>query len=219
MLMKDISSTTKKRATLKPYHHGNLAETLIAVTIEIIEERGVEHVSVREAAKRAGVSPGAPFAHFSSKTALLTAVAEQAMGRLTQAVVDAQHDSGDDPLQKFEAIGDGYFRWAIDNPTHFEIMNSRTLIDFEASESLLSRSDAIRHRMFELLMEARDQGLLLEHLDLNQVVLTGRALVYGLARMAIDGHFPRWHPSEPPPQAMRNALTLFIRQISKSAVE
>jgi AcrR family transcriptional regulator len=45
------------------------------VTVEIIEERGVEHVSVREAAKRASVSPGAPFQHFRSKTALLTAYA------------------------------------------------------------------------------------------------------------------------------------------------
>jgi AcrR family transcriptional regulator len=72
------------------YHHGNLVETLIAVTVKIIEERGVEHVSVREAAKRAGVSPGAPFQHFRSKTALLTAVAEQAMGKLTEAVAAAQ---------------------------------------------------------------------------------------------------------------------------------
>src|SRR5688572_32829983 len=94
----------KKAKITKPYHHGNLVEALIAVTVEIIEERGVEHVSVREAAKRAGVSPGAPFRHFRSKTALLTAVAEQAMERLTRAVAKAQSrvDSAD-PLVAFEA--------------------------------------------------------------------------------------------------------------------
>ena len=197
------------------YHHGNLVEVLIAVTVEIIEERGVEHVSVREAAKRAGVSPGAPFQHFSSKTALLTAVAEQAMGRLTQAVAAAQSNAdADNPIAVLEAIGRGYLQWALTNPTHFEIINSRTLIDFEASDSLRTQNDAIRQRMFELLTQARGRGQLIEGLDLDYVVLTARALVYGLARMAIDGHFPRWHPSEPPPQAMRQALSLFIGQIT-----
>lgn len=197
------------------YHHGNLAEALIAATIEIIEERGVAHLSVREAAKRAGVSPGAPFQHFSSKTALLTAVAEQAMGRLTQAVAAAQStaDAGK-PIAVLEAIGQGYLQWALTNPTHFEIINSRTLIDFEASDSLRTQNEAIRQRMFELLTQARALGQLIEGPDLNYIVLTARALVYGLARMAIDGHFPRWHPSETPPQAMRQALRLFIGQIS-----
>lgn len=199
----------------KPYHHGNLVETLVAVTIEIIEERGVEHVSVREAAKRAGVSPGAPFQHFRSKTALLTAVAEQAMGRLTETVASAQADmDDDDPIAVFEAIGAAYLQWALAHPTHFEIINSRTLIDFEASESLRAQNVAIRQRMIELLTMARDRGQLAEGLDFDHVVLAGRALVYGLARMATDNHFPRWHASEPPAQAMRLALRLFIRQIS-----
>ena len=211
----------KRKAKIsKPYHHGNLVEALIAVTVEIIEERGVEHVSVREAAKRAGVSPGAPFQHFRSKTALLTAVAEQAMGRLTQAVAAAQSSAdADKPIAVLEAIGRGYLQWALANPTHFEIINSRTLIDFEASDSLRTQNAAIRLRMIELLTLARQRGQLIEGLDLNYIVLTARALVYGLARMAIDGHFPRWHPSEPPPQAMRNALRLFIGQITASSVK
>jgi AcrR family transcriptional regulator len=205
----------RKAKPPKPYHHGNLVEALIAVTVEIIEERGVEHVSVREAAKRAGVSPGAPFQHFRSKTALLTAVAEQAMGRLTQAVAAAQLNAdADKPIVVLEAIGRAYLQWALANPTHFEIINSRALVDFEASDSLREQNEAIRQRMFELLTQARERGQLIEGLDLNYVVLTARALVYGLARMAIDGHFPRWHPSEPPPQAMRQSLGLFIGQIT-----
>ena len=209
----------KKVKSSRPYHHGNLVEALVAVTVEIIEERGVEHVSVREAAKRAGVSPGAPFQHFRSKTALLTAVAEQAMGRLTQAVAAAQANANaDKPIAILEAIGQSYLQWALDNPTHFEIINSRTLIDFEASDSLRSQNAAIRQRMIELLTQARERGQLIEGSDLNHIVLTARALVYGLARMAIDGHFPRWHPSEPPPQAMRHALRLFIGQITASPV-
>lgn len=209
------SSHKTKSDRTKPYHHGNLVETLVAVTIEIIEERGVEHVSVREAAKRAGVSPGAPFQHFRSKTALLTAVAEQAMSRLTDAVAAGQSSvDADQPILILEAIGQSYMRWALANPTHFEVINSRTLIDFEASQSLRAQNAAIRQRMFDLLAQARECGHLVEGLDIDHVVLTARALVYGLARMAIDNHFPRWHPSEPPPEAMRHALRLFIGQIT-----
>jgi hypothetical protein len=125
----------------------------------------------------------------------------------------------DRPLAVLEAIGQGYLQWALANPTHFEIINSRTLIDFEASESLRTQNEAIRQRMFELLTQARERGQLIEGLDLKHVVLSARALVYGLARMAIDGHFPRWHPTEQPPQAMRKALRLFIGQIAASSVK
>ncbi|KFC67585.1 NADH-quinone oxidoreductase subunit E [Bosea sp. LC85] len=197
------------------YHHGNLVEALIAATVEIIEERGVEQVSVREAAKRAGVSPGAPFRHFRSKAALLTAVAEQAMSRLTDAVAESQSNAGSgEPLAAFEAIGQGYLRWAIANPTHFEIISSRTLIDFDASASLRSQNEAIRQVMIDLLTRARERGQLAEGLDFDHLVLAARALVYGLARMAIDGHFPEWHPTEPPSQAMRLALRLFIGRVT-----
>lgn len=195
------------------YHHGNLVEALVAAAIEIIEERGVEQVSVREAAKRAGVSPAAPFRHFRSKTALMTAVAEQAMGRLSEAVAEARASVDDgNPMAVFEAIGQGYLQWAIANPTHFEVLSSRKLINFHESDRLRSQNDAIRRLMIDLLTQAREQGQLCGDPDFDHLVLGARALVYGLARMAIDGHFPEWHAAEPPAQAMRQALHLFLKQ-------
>lgn len=193
------------------YHHGNLVAALIAATVAIIEEEGLERVSVREAAKRAGVSPGAPFRHFPSKTALMTAVAEQAMHRLTQAVKEALAQApADDPMAAVEAIGFGYLRWALANPTHFEVISSRTLIDFAGSKSLVEENAAIRDIMIALLERARDEGQLTTGIDFDHMMLTARALVYGLARMAVDGHFPEWHPDEPPPEAVRRSLALFI---------
>jgi AcrR family transcriptional regulator len=217
MLLEGMTKTPDPGEAGRPkrYHHGNLVEALINATVEIIEERGAEHVSVREAAKRAGVSPGAPFRHFQSKTALLTAVAEQAMNRLTEAVVNAQAKADSaDPIEAFEAIGQGYLEWAIGNPTHFQIISSRTLIDFDASDSLRDQNEAIRRRMIDLLTQAQQQGRLAPHTDFDHLVLAARALVYGLARMAIDGHFPEWHPSEPPSIAVQRALRLFMSQMT-----
>lgn len=200
------------------YHHGNLVEALVGATIALIEERGVEHVSVREVAKRAGVSPGAPFRHFKTKTALMTAVAEQAMARLKQAVTDALAEiDGGDPLAAFEAIGRGYLRWAIANATHFEIISSRSIIDFDGSESLRRDNSEIRGLMVDLLARARDLGQIREGLDFDHLVLSARALVYGLARMAIDGHFPDWHQGEDPQDAAQNALSMYISQMRISS--
>lgn len=199
----------------KPYHHGNLVEELIKVAIVIIEEKGVDQLSMREVARRAGVSPGAPFQHFPSKTALLTAVAEQAMQRLTDAVSAAVSEVADGPpLRRLEAIGQGYLRWALSNPTHFEIISSRKLIDFAASEVLREQNEAIRLNMIDLVRSAKEDGALAPDSDVEQVVLAARAYVYGLARMVVDGHFPEWRVAHPADAAALGALHLFIASLS-----
>ncbi|MEP6838703.1 MAG: helix-turn-helix domain-containing protein, partial [Bradyrhizobium sp.] len=55
----------------KPYHHGDLRRVLIDAALQVVGESGPDAVSVREAARRAGVSPGAPFRHFASRDALM----------------------------------------------------------------------------------------------------------------------------------------------------
>src|SRR5260221_12228082 len=64
-----------------PYHHGDLRRVLIDAALQLVGEGGADAVSVREAARRAGVSPGAPFRHFSSRDALMNAVADEAQRR------------------------------------------------------------------------------------------------------------------------------------------
>ena len=195
----------------KPYHHGDLANALVSAAIAIIEERGVEHVSVREVARRAGVSPGAPFRHFPSKSALLAAVAEQAMERLSEAVRAAQAPHDDDPLDQLERIGLGYLEWARENPAHFEIVSQRSLVGLEGRSRELN--DEIRTRMILLLESAKSTGQLSKDADIDTLVLSCRALVYGLARMLVDGHFPEWQPDGNPAQWMKRSLALFIREL------
>ncbi|WP_437164328.1 TetR/AcrR family transcriptional regulator [Falsiroseomonas sp. E2-1-a20] len=197
--------------TSNRYHHGNLTEALVAATVAIIEERGVEHVSVREAARRVGVSPGAPFRHFATKTALMTAVAEQAMDRL-KAAVDAALEAApaEAPLARLEALGAAYLRWALENPTHFAVISSRTLVDIASSDSIQRANDDVRSIMVQLFKQAQADGTLAPDLDVAHLVLLTRALGYGLARMASDGHFPEWHAADPPSDALPKALKLFM---------
>ena len=198
----------------RPYHHGGLVEAMIAATVELIEERGAEDVSVREAAKRAGVSPGAPFRHFKSKTALMTAVAEQSTLRLV-AAIGRELPKGpiDDPVAALQAMGHGYVRWAVDNPTHFRIVSSRTLIDFKSSAVLVGENARLRQTMAGIFRRARDLGRLPADSDLDLVLLSTRAFAYGLARMYVDGQFPDWHPNEPPVQAMMRAVDAYVARL------
>ena len=202
--------------TRASYHHGNLAEALVAAAIEIIEERGVEQLSMRELAKRVGVSPGAPFRHFKNKAALMTAIAEQAMARFSASVMEAVGEAdADDPIAGLEAIGTGYVDWALNNPVHFQIVSSRVLIDFASSPQLQADNDAIRDLMIQFIEGAQRSGRIPADTSVDAILLAGRGLAYGLARMWSDGHFPEWHVSGEPAAAMRAAISLFIRSLER----
>lgn len=206
-----MTESDSKAPARRSYHHGNLVEDLIAATIRLIEERGVEAVSVREVAKQAGVSPGAPFRHFPTKTALLTAVAEQAISRLTQSVADAlARAPAADPLAGLRAIGEGYLAWALANPTHFQVISSRTLIDFHGSERLTQENEALRELIAEFIADARIRAILRPDIEAEDLIYMARAFIYGTVRMWIDGHYPEWRITRPPEEAMRRTLDLFI---------
>ncbi len=168
----------------KPYHHGDLRRVLIDAALGLAEEGGAEAVSVREAARRAGVSP----------------LSEVPAG---------------DPLARFRALGMAYLRWAMRNPAHFEIISNGRFFDHgKATE--LSRDNAELIGMTEqTLADAFAKGQLRVP-DLKRVQIAGRALVYGFARMNIDGHFPRWGVAEAEAERTAEAiLDLFIEGIAK----
>src|SRR5258705_1962013 len=120
-----------------PYHHGDLKRVLVDAALKLVEEGGAEAVSVREAARRAGVSPGAPFRHFPSRVALMTAVAEAAQRRFRAEIDAALSEVPDgDPLARFRSFGLAYLRWAMRNPAHFEIISSGRYFDHDQATEL-----------------------------------------------------------------------------------
>lgn len=200
------------------YHHGSLEQALIAATVALIEERGLQAVSVREVARRAGVSSGAPFRHFASKAALMTAVAEQAMQRLTLSVqsrVDALE--GASPLTTLREMGHAYGDWVLANRTHFLVISSRSEIDFDGSPILIAQNEALRQRMIELLRQAQVQGEIDAQLDLAETVLITRAMTYGAVRLWADGHFPQWQVTGDERSALYRMLDLFLDRIAVSS--
>ncbi|MFC0588692.1 TetR/AcrR family transcriptional regulator [Novosphingobium aquiterrae] len=204
-------SKLPRLATRKGYHHGNLTEVLVAAAVALIEERGVEALSVREVAKRAGVSSGAPFRHFDNKTALLTAVAEQAMERFVAAVDQALDGwPAGDPIGALRAMGRAYLQWATKSPVHFRIISSRRMIDFTGSARLVAQNAALQQTMRLWVERARNTGKLREGMDTTVILLSSRAQVYGLARMWCDDHLQDWQGSQDSAAAMLASLDSYI---------
>ncbi|WP_159010293.1 TetR/AcrR family transcriptional regulator [Bradyrhizobium sp. S69] len=203
-----------RAAAARPYHHGDLKRVLIDAALDLAEAGGPEAVSVREAARRAGVSPGAPFRHFPSRDALMNAVAEEAQRRFRVELEAAlARAPASDPLAQFRGLGLGYLRWAMRNPAHFEIISTARLFDHDGAEQLTRDNAELIGMTERLLAQAFADGVL-RAADLKAVQIAGRALVYGFARMNIDGHFARWGVADA--EATGEAiLDLFIDGIAR----
>src|ERR1700753_488580 len=96
----------------KPYHHGNLREKLVAATEALILERGVDGFSLREVARRAGVSPAAPSHHFGDARGLLSEVAALGFRDFGDALAEADARAGDDPVKRLDEQGKAYVAFA-----------------------------------------------------------------------------------------------------------
>jgi len=103
--------------TARPYHHGNLRQAVLTAAVDAITEVGPTGVSLRDLARRAGVSHAAPAHHFGDKAGLLTALAAEGYGLLADALADAQVRTED-----FLEVGVAYVRFAVDHRAHFEVM-------------------------------------------------------------------------------------------------
>ena len=106
--------------TAKPYHHGDLRDALVRAALDILEDTEVTDVSVRAAARRAGVSTGAPYRHFADRDALLSAVAAVGYRALAGALV-AAHPAPKTP-DDIADIAVAYVQFALARPGLFRVM-------------------------------------------------------------------------------------------------
>ncbi|WP_437571721.1 WHG domain-containing protein [Sorangium sp. So ce542] len=172
------------------YHHGDLKRALVDEGLALLEEAGIEAVRVREAARRVGVSPAAPFRHFPSREDFLRAVALAGMERF-EVVSAAEIASAPTPLLRFRALGLASVRFALEHPALFELLNGPAFrADPEGARALHAAQDEARSRLQAMLDEARARGEL-RPTDPIVTEVAGRAMAYGLARMFLDGHLPR----------------------------
>lgn len=183
--MADELNSVKMDLAERGYHHGALREALIEAAEAVISERGVDGFSLREAARRAGVSPAAPGHHFGDARGLLTAVAAKAFGEFGDALAAA--GQGGDREAQIRAQGLAYVRFALANPGKFDLLWRKPLLD-NSDPALIEAGE----RAFRILDDAArpEQS---PSREANDVALAPSiaawSIVHGFARLAMEGVF------------------------------
>jgi AcrR family transcriptional regulator len=149
-------------STSGPYHHGDLRAALLATAAEMLETQGLASLSLREVARRAGVSHNAPYRHFPDRESLLAALAAEGFEQFGDALEKRPR----------REMGEAYVEFALEHPQRFRLMFS----------GVRGASD---HRAYEALKKSfADLGE-----DAQYAAAAAWGLVHGLAHLLLDGHF------------------------------
>jgi AcrR family transcriptional regulator len=175
------ADTGKTAQGSAPYHHGDLRTALLGAAVEEIGRVGVASLSLRQLARRAGVSHAASAHHFGDKTGLLTALATEGFRIL--------HEHTAPMLGRPDALaraGEQYVAFALDHPAHFSVMFDPHLL--RMNDPAL---DAERSQAFENFFAAvqRTTGAA----DAEQVgneALAAWSVVHGVAVLWLQGNLP-----------------------------
>jgi AcrR family transcriptional regulator len=132
----------------RPYHHGDLRTALVEAAARMAADTGPASVTLREVARRAGVSQAAPYHHFADKAALLAAVAEEGFRRFDAHQAEALLQTPSDPVEQLADLGVSYLRFAVASPHYFQVMFRPSLVTARRSPEF----DTLAGRAFERLV-------------------------------------------------------------------
>ena len=188
------------------YHHGNLKESLVTTALEMLDQDGLEAITLRELASRLGTSRSAIYRHFKGKNDLMRAVILEGFIKLDQALAPHFNNSEKPLLERFHGMGASYTTFATSNPNLYRLLfgpdmsqereevcqeerpDLHKLLNNNADDTILNAEpeDAF-HRLVKIIIEAQQKELFKE----GDPVLFATAiwsLLHGLSMLAIDGH-------------------------------
>lgn len=166
------------------YHHGALKEALLSEAAQLITDKGVVAVTMRDLAATLGVSRTAAYRHFANKEALLVAVAAEGFERLAGALHTST--SGLSGRSQFEAMGRAYVHFAVEHPAHYRLMYGRDALARHDHDVLQSAADQAYEELVTLIHDGQSNGHLASG-DARQLAYVAWAQVHGLALLLVDG--------------------------------
>jgi AcrR family transcriptional regulator len=165
-------STSRRRKA--PYHHGDLPPALLRAAADIIEKQGLEALTLRDVARRAGVSHNAPYRHFTDRHALLAALAEDGFRALEKAL---EGKTG-------SVMGEAYVRFGLAHPARFRLMFGGSLRRDE-HPALREASGRAYDALLQAVRARQDLP------DPEIAAAAAWSLVHGLTNLLLGGHFER----------------------------
>lgn len=187
------------------YHHGNLKQALIAAGLEILSEQGLEGLSLRNVARRVGVSHAAPYNHFPDKQSLLAAIStaghEQLYQTLSETFEKCRHSSPEVMLE----IAWSYVQFALADPGRFQLMFSGALEEEGAHPEYVEISRKNIALLEEIIGFCQTEGQLAKgKVEILAVRLW--SLVHGFAFLMLENQFPGEYTQDQDPRELLRAV-------------
>jgi AcrR family transcriptional regulator len=190
----------------------DLRADLLRCVGELVREHGVGFVSLREVARRAQVSHGAPAKHFRNKAAMLTAFATEGYGLLAETVAaELARAPARDPRAQFAAIGRGYVRFAVRHREHFEIMFRLDWLDRD-DEAFVAAGEAA-YSLLSTTVAACDEAGLLAGRSREIVAVAAWSMVHGLAALWTGGRLEGRLALDDPDSLAAEVSRLFVERV------
>jgi AcrR family transcriptional regulator len=174
----------------KTYHHGDLRQALIDTAIALVAEQGINNWSLREVARRIGVSHTAPYRHFADRDALLAAVGEKGFQELCEHLQQTLRKMPakilNRPDARLQAIGIAYVQYAIAHPCEYEVMFRYSPKD-ESQYPALTQTGKKAFAILVNEIAIGQKASVFRQENPTELALVAWSLVHGLSMLAIDG--------------------------------
>jgi AcrR family transcriptional regulator len=185
-------ATPRSNLPERPYHHGDLRRAIVAAAFEILHETQSIEFSLRELARRAGVSHNAPYKHFADKRELLAAVSAAGFEALAKRMA-AEMGRFSNPRGQLFATLRAYIRHGVENPALYRLMFGAYLSGPDRERPAIERTAAekVKGLISGLIVEGA-LGRALPATPRNErkiagAVLTCWSLMHGLTQLLADG--------------------------------
>jgi AcrR family transcriptional regulator len=206
-----MSSSLGAQSTRSPYHHGNLRFALLAAARDLSQEQGTDSVTLRETARRAGVSHAAAYHHFADKRDLLRSLAAEATADLATAM--SRTLASDQPFaETLEKIAITYIEFARDRQAEFRFMFSRELCMPSGEPDALRDAQLRMQDAFENYFRAH--GNLIQDADPRTLTLTLWSLIHGLATILVETPALKDLPAEGADELARQTVRVLVRGLA-----
>ena len=173
----------ENKTSKKSHHHGNLPQALVDAGLQILAESGLQRLTLRACAARAGVSHSAPKHHFGNLTGLLTAIATRGFEIFADAMDKERKSAPPDPKAQIEAICKGYLKFSKTHPALFTLVFN-TPAHLEPDAAFKRAADAA----YDILSQACAPFQPVSD-DPRSTEIMIWSLVHGLACLRLGGRF------------------------------
>lgn len=176
----NLKTKTKRSAGQK---HGDLRMVLLQEGLTLLDIQGVEGVTIRAVARKAGVAHSAPANHFPTRRSMLTAIATIIFAELADLTTDAITDLQDKPDKAIQAFAETCFQFAFDRPNSYQLLWQRHLIDQD--EPALAKE---MERVYSALLSVLQKDQVDHPVDIETDAIAIWSMIHGYISMRLDGN-------------------------------